>query len=375
MAGLYLHIPFCKQKCHYCDFHFSTSLKYKDDLLKALNSEIRSRKKDLSDPIETIYFGGGTPSILSKQEIENILETIYKNYSISDQPEITLECNPDDLSDEKLRELKAVGVNRLSIGIQSFFDEDLSFFNRAHSAEQSVSSVLQSQDAGFDNITIDLIFGSPILSHQRWEQNLEQFNALDIPHLSAYNLTVEPKTALHHQIASGKVPSINDEHVLKQFELLMEFTSDRDYIQYEISNYAKDGFWSKHNSSYWLGKPYLGFGPSAHSYFNGRRQWNIANNIKYIKALQSDTTYFEHEDIDDITALNEYLLTRLRTIWGLDAEYIKTIENEKVKEEITSTLNDYLHSGHLDFSDNSFTLTKKGKFIADKITSDLFQIS
>ncbi|MCL4856264.1 MAG: radical SAM family heme chaperone HemW, partial [Flavobacteriales bacterium] len=318
MAGIYLHIPFCKQKCSYCDFHFSTSLKNKKALIAAMLKEIVLKRNDLKEPISTIYFGGGTPSILGIDELKLLIDALNKNYAIAKEVELTVECNPDDLTKQKLDELKSAGVNRLSIGVQSFFDDDLQFFNRAHAANEAEQSILMSQDAGFDNITIDLIYGTPTLTQQKWEKNLKKVEELNIPHLSAYSLTIEPKTAINHQVKTKKIQLLPEEEVVLQFNRLMDFTESIGLKQYEISNFAKEGFVSQHNSNYWKGIAYLGFGPSAHSFVGNKRLWNVSNNPKYINAIENNTLFFEEEIIDENTAYNEYVLTRLRTIWGID---------------------------------------------------------
>ena len=256
MAGIYIHIPFCKQKCSYCDFHFSTSLKNKDALIKPLVKEIELKSTLINEPVSTIYFGGGTPSLMNNDELIMIIEAIQKSYSVSKDVEFTVECNPDDLSKQKLVELKNVGVNRLSIGTQSFFNDDLKFFNRAHLAHEAEKSILLSQDVGFENITIDLIYGTPTLTQQKWEDNLKKFQELNVPHLSAYSLTVEPKTALSHQVKTNKIKLLPDDTVLQQFTTLMDFASNNNMIHYEISNFAKEGFFSQHNSNYWKGVQY-----------------------------------------------------------------------------------------------------------------------
>ena len=374
MAGVYIHIPFCKQKCSYCDFHFSTSLKNKSDLLKGLIKEIKSKKTLLNEPIQSIYFGGGTPSILNNDELSLIIETLYINYAIEDNVEFTLECNPDDLTHQKIVELKKAGINRLSIGVQSFLDEDLHFFNRAHKANEAETSILMSQDAGFENITIDLIYGSPLLTMKKWEQNLEKVRILNVPHLSAYSLTVEPKTELFHQVKIGKVQPLLDDDVIDQFKMLMQKTEEYGLTQYEISNFGKEGFYSKHNSNYWKGVDYLGFGPSAHSYINGNRHWNVSNNLKYINAINDQVSYSEEELIDENTAYNEYILTRLRTVWGIELEYLKKQFNQTLNAHFNQELKQYLNSSYLHHDNKNIKLTKEGIFIADKITSDLFYI-
>lgn len=385
MSGIYIHIPFCKQKCSYCDFHFSTSLKNKSSLVNAIIQEIESKTILLSTPVKTIYFGGGTPSLLNENELNLIIDALYKNYSTSPTIEFTLECNPDDLSTQKLKELKAVGVNRLSIGVQSFFEDDLQFFNRAHNAEEAEKCILLSQDVGFENITIDLIYGTPLLSVQKWEQNLAKIEALNVPHLSAYTLTIEPKTVLHHQVKTGEIIPLADDKTIAQFKMLMHQTEAIGLTQYEISNFGKEGFYSQHNSNYWKGIEYLGIGPSAHSYIKVsplerglrgvyKRFWNVANNTKYINALSSDSDYYEEELIDEKTAYNEYILTRLRTIWGLDLNFIKTHFNPAINLHFNKEITPYLNSIYLSADDNKITLAKEGIFIADKISSDLFLV-
>ena len=374
MAGIYIHIPFCKQKCSYCDFHFSTSLKNKPTLVQSIIKEIASKKKWLTEPIKTIYFGGGTPSLLDIDELKLIMESLHQNYSIADNVEFTFECNPDDISSQKLKELKDVGVNRLSIGVQSFFEEDLLFFNRAHNAQEAAKSILLSQDLGFENITVDLIYGTPLLTAKKWESNLAKIEQLNIPHLSAYTLTIEPKTALHHQVKTGQIKPLADDKTIAQFQLLMQRTANYGLTQYEISNFGKEGYYSQHNSNYWKGVEYLGIGPSAHSFLNKKRIWNVANNTKYINALSSGNSYFEEEFIDLKTEYNEYILTRLRTIWGIEPTYIKKNFGEEINNHYTKEIAPYLQSAYLQQINNKITLTKEGIFIADKISSDLFLI-
>ncbi len=374
MAGIYVHIPFCKQSCSYCDFHFSTSLKYKTDLVQALVKEIEGRKSLFSSQIDTVYFGGGTPSILSDNELNLITDALHKNYSIADTLEFTLECNPDDLSQEKLKSLKNTGVNRLSIGTQSFNDDELKFFNRAHDAKEAEFSIKKSQDAGFENITIDLIYGSPISTEETWLTNLHKVKDFDVPHLSAYSLTVEQKTTLDHQIKMGQIPPLSDEKTIAQFKTLVQKTAAFGLTQYEVSNFGKEGFYSQHNSNYWKGKEYLGVGPSAHSYIDNKRLWNVSNNIKYIKAINEGEIYFEEEIIDEKMAFNEYVLTRLRTIWGIEKDYIETNFSKKINQHFKQELKPYLNSSYLQQINNRIILTGEGVLIADKITSDLFYV-
>ncbi len=375
MAGLYLHIPFCKQKCSYCDFHFSTSINNKPNLVEALIKEIKQKKELLKDEISTIYFGGGTPSLLNIKELNDILNAIHQNYNVSKTAEFTFECNPDDLTQQKLSDLRGAGVNRLSIGTQSFFDEDLLFFNRAHNSEQAERSIKLSQDLGFDNITIDLIYNTPTLTMDKWEQNLNKMIALNVPHLSAYTLTVEPNTLLHHQVKTQQTSLPSDEEAIAQFKLLMQLTKESGLTQYEVSNFGKEGYYSKHNSNYWKGIEYLGIGPSAHSFYDNKRSWNVSNNTKYIKALQNDDPFCEEETIDSKTAYNEYVLTRLRTIWGIDLNFVSANFDEKINKHFNKELTKYLKTPYLKVSKNIITLTQEGIFIADKISSDLFYIT
>ena len=322
MAGIYIHIPFCKQACHYCDFHFSTTPANKNALLNALLQEIPLRSNYLLDEkIDTIYFGGGTPSLLTAEEINKLLEAISKHFNQSKYMEITLESNPDDLSLEKIKSYKDTPVNRLSIGIQSFLDEDLRFMNRAHSARQATSAVENVIKAGFYNISIDLIYGTPTMNNNQWRTNLKQAFEFNIPHISSYCLTVEANTALYSLIKKGKVQDVNQEDTVTQFNILMAETSAQGYEHYEISNFAKPGFESKHNSGYWSRKKYIGLGPSAHSYNGTSRQWNVANNIKYLKSLQNGEAFFEKEELKESDLFNEYVMTSLRTKHGINIEW------------------------------------------------------
>ncbi|PKP51183.1 MAG: coproporphyrinogen III oxidase [Bacteroidetes bacterium HGW-Bacteroidetes-12] len=376
MAGIYIHIPFCKQKCSYCDFHFSTNLTHRKAIIDAICKEIQQKKELLpnSEKITTIYVGGGTPSLLFEEELTQLVDAIYKHYNLSSAIEFTLECNPDDIDNNKLRIVKNIGVNRLSIGVQSFFDEDLKFFNRAHNQQQAEKSILLSQDAGIENITIDLIYNSPLLTLKKWEQNLDKFSALKIPHLSAYTLTVEPKTALHHLVKTKQIQLPADEQAILQFKLLLEKTKQAGLIHYEVSNFGKEGFFSQHNSNYWKGENYLGIGPSAHSFVKNKRSWNVSSNTKYTNAINQNLPYFEEEIIDEITAYNEYVLTRLRTLWGVDIHYIKNTFSAEINAYFTKELAAYKNTDLITISKNKLTLTPEGIFLADKITSDLFYV-
>lgn len=370
MAGLYFHIPFCKQACIYCDFHFSTSINRADSMVSAIVKELCLRKNEINEPVETIYFGGGTPSILSTEQLVLILDTVRSNFVLCDEVEFTLEANPDDLSIEKLSELKNIGVNRLSIGIQSFFDTHLKWMNRAHNAEESLSCVSNAQQMGFDNITIDLIYGIPIMTDVEWIKNIETALDLGVPHISAYNLTVENKTVLSHMVASGKSKDVDDEQGERNFHDLKERLLERGFIQYEISNFGKEGYFSKHNSSYWLGKPYLGIGPSAHS-FNGKaRRWNIANNPLYMKKLNAGESAYEEEILSPKDRVNEHLMIGLRNQWGCSWQYLNEtgLDLTELKTEVVSKIN----TGYLEKTANGFKTTPQGLLFADAIAADLF---
>ena len=374
MSGIYIHIPFCKQACHYCDFHFSTSLQNKGLLVNSILSEIDLRLNYLPNKkIESIYFGGGTPSLLSEKETFLILEKIYKLYNVSKDVEITLECNPDDLTDEKLKELKRLEVNRLSIGLQSFDEEELIWMNRAHTAKESESSVKRAQDRGFENITIDLIYGSKFSNLANWKKTLNKAIALDVKHISSYNLTIEEKTKLGHDFKVKKEIAIDDEKSSEMFLEMIDRLEKNKFIHYEISNFGKEGFFSTHNSNYWKGEHYLGLGPSAHSFDGTSRQWNIANNNIYIKKLSEKTNdYFEKEILTEKERFNEYVLTSLRTIWGIDLNYLKTNFNSEFVKAFLNQVDIYIKQEHVIVKKNTYTLTENGKLLADKIASELF---
>jgi len=374
MSGIYVHIPFCKQACHYCDFYFSTSLKNKEALVKSIITEIDTRINYLTNKnIETIYFGGGTPSLLSEKETFQIIEKIYKLYNVSKDAEITLECNPDDLSDEKLKELKRLEINRLSIGLQSFNEEELIWMNRAHTAKESESSVKRAQDRGFENITIDLIYGSKFSNLANWKKTLDKAIALQIPHISSYNLTIEEKTKLGHDFKIKKEVAIDDEKSSEQFLEMIDRLEKNNFIHYEISNFGKEGFFSKHNSNYWKGEHYIGLGPSAHSFDGKSRQWNVSNNNLYIKYIdERSNDYFEKEILTETERFNEYILTSLRTIWGIDLNYLKTNFNSDFVRNFSLQIQEYISQETVIVKNNTYTLTEKGKLLADKIASELF---
>ena len=375
MSGIYIHIPFCKQACHYCDFHFSTNLKKKDEMVLALAKEIEMRKNEFQDSIvETIYFGGGTPSILQIADLKFLIDAVYKNYKVVENPEITVEANPDDLTENRIIELSNNKVNRLSIGIQSFFEDDLQLMNRAHNVEEA-KKCLEIATHYFDNISIDLIYGVPEMSNEKWLQNIETALSFGVPHISSYALTVEPKTALHSFIQKGIIPQPDDEVAQEHFQILVDKLSENGFIHYELSNFGKENYFSKNNSSYWLGKKYIGIGPSAHSYDGKNRGWNVSNNSRYIKSIQENKLPIEIETLTKTDRYNEYIMTGLRTIWG--------VSFERIEQEFGKTYLDYLNQqaakfieDHLLFvDDNILRTTKKGKFLSDGIASDLFLLN
>ncbi len=335
----------------------------------AINQELIVRKNDASEPIDTIYFGGGTPSILSNQELESILNTTYKNYTVSEKVEITLEANPDDLTKEKINFLKSTPVNRFSIGIQSFFDEDLQFMNRAHTANEAIESIQDVKKAGFENITIDLIYGIP--HSKNWEKNLELFFQLDIPHLSSYALTVEDKTVLSHLIQTKKVAPVSDVQQEKEYNQLIEAIQKNGFEQYEISNFAKEERYSRHNANYWKSKPYLGIGPSAHSFDGKSRQWNKANNTHYIAALEKNEIPFEKELLSLNDQYNEKIMIGLRTKWGIDLKGIRTLGSE-YEAKLLDWSRPYREEGKIRMENDVLLLNPQYRFWADGIASDLF---
>ena len=375
MSGIYIHIPFCKQACHYCDFHFSTSLKKKDEMILALAKEIEMRKSEFQDEVvETIYFGGGTPSRLQIADLRLQIDSIYQNYKVTKNPEITLEANPDDLSSDYLIELSKIGINRLSIGIQSFFEDDLKMMNRAHNSAEA-KKCLEEATKYFDNISIDLIYGIPGMSNQKWIQNIEMALAYKVPHISSYALTVEPKTALHSFIQKQLIPPPDEEVAQEHFQILVEKLIENDFIHYELSNFGKENYFSKNNSSYWLGKKYIGIGPSAHSYDGQKRGWNVSNNSVYIKSILENKLPMETETLSKTDRYNEYIMTGLRTMWGVSLE--------RIEKEFGMTYLDYLNQqaaryieDHFLFVDDAILrTTQKGKFLSDGIASDLFLLN
>jgi len=391
MSGIYIHIPFCKQACHYCDFHFSTSLKKKDEMIAALAKEIELRKSELldsarsdSEVVETIYFGGGTPSILQVSDLKLLIDAVCKNYKVVENPEITIEANPDDLISQALsfraqsrnlyEEYHSIGINRLSIGIQSFFEDDLKLMNRAHnSAEAKECLALASQY--FDNISLDLIYGIPGMSNEKWLQNIETALSFNIPHISSYALTVEPKTALHTFIQKGIIPQPDDEVAQEHFQILVDKLTENNFIHYELSNFGKENYFSKNNSSYWLGKKYIGIGPSAHSYDGEKRGWNVSNNALYIKSIQENKLPLETEILSKTDRYNEYIMTGLRTIWGISLDRIENEFGKSYLDYLNQQSAKYIEDHLLFVDENVLRTTKNGKFLSDGIASDLFLLN
>ena len=373
MAGIYIHIPFCKQACHYCNFHFSTVLKGKNEFSESLLKEIELRKAYLQgEEIETIYFGGGTPSLLSVDEINGILNKLRDSFSISTGVEITLEANPDDLSLLFLTELKELGINRLSLGVQSFFEEDLQWMNRAHSAIQALECINNAKAVGFSNLSVDLIYGSPTLNDSKWKENIDRVIDLKIPHLSCYALTVEPRTALDSMIKKNKVPDIDSDAQARQFVSLIEWLEKAGYEHYEISNFALPGNRSRHNSAYWQGKKYLGLGPSAHSFNGYMREWNISNNALYTQSIARGIIPSTFEELTVAQQLNEYIMTSIRTAEGTDLDIIKERFGEEAAMETGKKTDQYIRRQLAFRKDKSIILTTEGKLFADRIASELF---
>ncbi|MBX9807378.1 MAG: radical SAM family heme chaperone HemW [Flavobacteriaceae bacterium] len=375
MSGIYIHIPFCKQACHYCDFHFSTSMKKKDEMVLALAKELQMRKKEFeNETIETIYFGGGTPSVLTTEEIQFLISEVYKNYKVAGNPEITLEANPDDLSKERIIELSKSPINRLSIGIQSFFEDDLTMMNRAHNSAEA-RKCLEEATKYFDNISLDLIYGIPGMSNEKWKQNIETALSFGIPHISSYALTVEPKTALSKLIQTGKIAKPKDEVAERHFQILVKILESNGFIHYELSNFGKENYFSKNNSAYWLGKKYLGIGPSAHSYDGISRSWNVSNNSIYLKSLEENKLPNGIEILSKTDRYNEYIMTGLRTIWGVSLDRILDEFGNEYLDYLQKQAQKFLNDDLLSIENNILKPTQKGKFLTDGIASDLFLVN
>jgi oxygen-independent coproporphyrinogen-3 oxidase len=373
MSGIYIHIPFCRRKCHYCNFFSLASLKYKDRFLKALKDEILLRKNYL-DPgsVESIYFGGGTPSLLQIPEIEDIINSIRNTFPLDQSCEITLEANPDDLDPSILQAYRSIGINRLSIGVQSFFDDDLAYLNRIHSGERAEKSVIQAKEAGFINISLDLIYGIPTLTADKWQQNIAKALSLDVPHISAYSLTVEPKTPLDLLIRKKQLPGPEEEQVVEHFRILLQMMEKQGFEHYEISNFCKTGNYSRHNSMYWKGIPYLGLGPSAHSYNGTSRQWNLSNLVHYIDQTGKNEPFYESEVLTPVQKYDEYVMVSLRTKWGCDTDKLKKEFGDEIAVWFVLHASPYLMSGDMIEKKGIYTLTNEGKLFADGIAADLF---
>ena len=375
MAGIYIHIPFCRRLCYYCDFYKTTNTDLIENFLEALKQEIRQRQGYLNDEIiKTIYFGGGTPSVLTASQLSCIMENIYANFQVVPDAEITFESNPDDLNPKYLQELKESGINRLSIGIQSFHNEHLKKMNRRHSAEQAVEAVENAIEAQFYDLSVDLIFGLPGLSAQRWHENLQQAFRFPVNHLSAYHLTYHEGTPFYTWLKKGTLKELSESESVDQFNILMDESEKAGFEQYEISNFARNGKYSKHNTSYWKGKKYLGLGPSAHSFDGNSRRWNVAHTEAYITGAKKNVSYFEEEQLSEKEKFNEYILTRLRTKWGISLQEISNRFGEKNAKTVSNILAKYISSNKIKEENDIFTFTREGIFISDDIISDFMII-
>ncbi len=374
-AGIYIHIPFCKQACHYCDFHFSTSMKKKEDIVQALAKELELRKSEFeSVTVGTIYFGGGTPSVLSPSEIQFLIDAVYKHYKVVPDPEITLEANPDDLSKSQILALAKSRINRLSIGIQSFFEADLKLMNRAHNAQEA-KACLEEATKHFDNISLDLIYGIPGATNAQWLANIEMALSFGIPHISSYALTVEPKTALAAFIKKGAIANVDDDQAHEQFHLLKDQLEAAGFVHYELSNFGKEGYFSKNNTAYWQSKSYIGIGPSAHSFNGKQRGWNINNNSKYLAAIAANELPIELETLTETDQYNEYVMTGLRTIWGVSIAKVQRDFGTEFKDYLLKNAESFISQGLLDLKDDHLCVTKKGQFLCDGIASELFRLN
>jgi oxygen-independent coproporphyrinogen-3 oxidase len=375
MAGIYIHIPFCRKRCYYCDFFKSTDLSQKTRLLEGMKRELVSRSHELeTDEINTIYLGGGTPSVLKIGELKDLLEIIRQNYTVSPDAEITMEANPDDLTEGNLAALRTIGFNRLSMGIQSFADQDLKLMNRRHTASQAIQCVKWAKKAGFLNLSIDLIYGLPNQSLGEWEHNVRMAVELDVQHISAYNLTYHEGTVFYEQLKKGILKELPDELSLQQFELLIRILKEAGFEHYEISNFCKPGFYSQHNSSYWKSKKYLGIGPSAHSYDLQTRRWNVSSVSKYIQGVENDELYSETELLSEQDRYNDFIITGLRTMWGISEDSIQTGFPVKYLHHFQKSREKYLQSGHLTQIDETIRLSSDGLFISDRIMTDFMLV-
>lgn len=375
MAGIYIHIPFCRQKCYYCDFYKTVNTSLKQKFITSLKEEAKLRKNYLQkERVETIYFGGGTPSVLNPEELEDILNHIAEYYEINPQAETTFEANPDDLTHEYLKAIKSAGINRLSIGIQAFQDVHLKKMNRRHNAKEAESVIKNAEEAGFNNISADLIYGLPDLTEEHWKESLERVFNLPVQHLSAYHLTYHEGTAFYTWLKKGTLKELTENESVKQFNILLEAVKHAGFEQYEISNFARDGKYSKHNTAYWQGEKYLGLGPSAHSYDQNTRRWNVSHAESYIHGLQTGSEYFEEENLGDKEHFNEYILTRIRTKWGVSLSFVNQKFGEKYHKHLLQELKKYQKGGFVRLKEDTVTLTREGLFVSDEIMSDLMII-
>jgi oxygen-independent coproporphyrinogen-3 oxidase len=375
MAGIYIHIPFCRKRCHYCDFFKSTDLSYKSRLLDCLSKELKIRASELvSESISTIYLGGGTPSVLVIDELHNLLNIIRNNYQVDDNAEITLEANPDDLNQAKLSALKQIGFNRLSMGIQSFSEADLKLMNRRHGVMQAVQSVKWAKYAGFSNISVDLIYGLPNQTLEEWERNVQIAVDLDVQHISAYHLTYHEGTVFYDQLRKGILKELPDETSLQQFEILVRTLKGAGFEHYEISNFCKPGFYSKHNSSYWKNQKYLGIGPSAHSFDLDSRRWNVASIAKYIDGIENNQQYFEEEILTEQDRYNDFIITGLRTSWGISKKVILNNFSPKFFTHFQAMEEKYSQLGYIINTSETVCLSPEGLFISDKIMADFMVV-
>jgi len=373
MAGIYIHIPFCRQKCHYCNFYSLASMKYFDEVVDAIGKELVLAKHFLpQNTVDTIYFGGGSPSLLSEKHLNYLFDILKKNYSINNNAEITLEANPDDLTEEKVMVLAKTPVNRLSIGIQSFNDDDLKYLNRSHDSQTAINAIGNARLAGIENLTIDLIYGIPVSTNDTWESNLQKCFELKIPHISCYALTLEPNTALDVLIKKKKLKPISDEQIIEQFNILTKQVKKHSYEQYEISNFCREQRYAKHNTGYWFGEPYVGVGPSAHSYNGISRRWNVANIKEYLASIDSNTIPFSSEKLTVEQRYDEYVMTRLRTQWGINIKDLQKLFGKERRNFFVKTISKFISTNHIEQNGDVFIFTDKGKLISDHVISELF---
>ena len=369
MAGVYIHIPFCRKFCNYCDFYKITALGYKDDYIEAVLKEIEMRKDYVNEPIQTIYFGGGTPSLFSSQDLYRIIDKIYKYFSVNQKIEATIEVNPDDVSREYLSTLREIGLNRISMGVQSWNNRDLKLMNRRHDEKKAEEALKDTMDF-FDNISVDLIYGVPGMSIEEWKNNLIKTLSFDIQHISAYSLTVEPGTAFYKMRLSGKIKEAEEELFIRQYELLKEMSEEHGFLHYEISNFAKQDYYSVHNSNYWKQVPYLGLGPSAHSFNGYSRQWNVSDVNTYISEIKKGGLSFEKEYLSEKTRYNEYIMTSLRTMWGIDLEKLELMFGKEMHDYVVSVSEKYKQYGMMTKREDHLILTNQGIMISDNIISE-----